>query len=193
MCVPIYPNETHPTGRAPVHTKPAFPFSNCYHWAFYDVDVRVRATQDGWNSEGGVRLPPKDEISMEMCWASDLEDAVRAQEKGKRRDEGEGTFVMNLVNGYNLIYSCYCGIIENGSRLSTSIEESNTDSASSVCSSNSEDVDSDLLPFGGKPMSGHEAELLPLVNLSYDLSAQLKEEEIPHPADLLEEIQQIRR
>ena len=60
-------------------------------------------------------------------------------------------------------------------------------------SSDSEDVDSDLLPFGGIPMSGHEAELIPLVHLSYDLSAQLREEEIPYPADLLEEIQQIRR
>ena len=103
MCVPIYPNEIYPTGRASIHTEPTFPFSDCYHWAFYNVDVRVCATQEGWNSDEGVRLLPKGEVSMEMCWGSDLADALRAQEKGKRRDIGEGTLVMNIVSRYNLI------------------------------------------------------------------------------------------
>ena len=60
-------------------------------------------------------------------------------------------------------------------------------------SSDSEDVDLDLLPFGGIPMPGHEAELIPLVYLSYHLTSQLKEEEIPNPADFFKERQQIRR
>ncbi|EIW54175.1 uncharacterized protein TRAVEDRAFT_132051, partial [Trametes versicolor FP-101664 SS1] len=43
MCIPIYPNEEHPTGRAPLCTIPEFPFSNSYHWIQLGMDVRVRA------------------------------------------------------------------------------------------------------------------------------------------------------
>ena len=46
MCIPIYPNEVHPTGRSALRTEPVFPFSNCYHWAFSNIDVRVRTVTE---------------------------------------------------------------------------------------------------------------------------------------------------
>ncbi|EIW54181.1 uncharacterized protein TRAVEDRAFT_76103, partial [Trametes versicolor FP-101664 SS1] len=43
MCVPIFPNTSHPLGRTPVRTEPVFPYSNCYHWAEFKMEIRVRA------------------------------------------------------------------------------------------------------------------------------------------------------
>ena len=44
-------------------------------------------------------------------------------------------------------------------------------------------------PF--KPMPSDEAELLPLVNFSYDLAGTLKAEEIPNPAEFVEDVKHI--
>ncbi|TFK57811.1 hypothetical protein BDN72DRAFT_744068, partial [Pluteus cervinus] len=30
MCLPIFPETNHPTGREPLRTSPSFPFHNCY-------------------------------------------------------------------------------------------------------------------------------------------------------------------
>ena len=97
MCVPIYPNEEHPTGRTPAYTKPIFPFSNCYHWAFYNIDVRIRATQEGWNAGEAVRLLSKSKVSMDMHWDADFEEAMCARRRLKNLNEGERCNVFFMV------------------------------------------------------------------------------------------------
>ncbi|RPD57871.1 hypothetical protein L227DRAFT_551348, partial [Lentinus tigrinus ALCF2SS1-6] len=65
MVVPIAPNRGHTPERHPVHTTPSFPFSNCYHWAFNDVTVRMRVHGDGIEDDRAIYLPPREQSAME--------------------------------------------------------------------------------------------------------------------------------
>ncbi|EIW54184.1 uncharacterized protein TRAVEDRAFT_77773, partial [Trametes versicolor FP-101664 SS1] len=56
MCVPIFPNTSHPRGRTPLRTEPVFPYDNCYHWAQFRTDIRVRARAEKFNERRAIRL-----------------------------------------------------------------------------------------------------------------------------------------
>ena len=75
MCFPIFPNETHPNGRAALHTEPAFPFPGCYHWAFADTGVRVVQRAEGWEPNDAVMIPPLDRVEMSDAWDLDHAEA----------------------------------------------------------------------------------------------------------------------
>ncbi|RPD56370.1 hypothetical protein L226DRAFT_468638, partial [Lentinus tigrinus ALCF2SS1-7] len=49
MCMPIFPNDNHPSGRAPLVTKPVFPFDNCYIWSEVKMEIRVCPREEGFN------------------------------------------------------------------------------------------------------------------------------------------------
>lgn len=86
MCIPIYPNEEHPTGRAPLRTIPEFPFSNCYHWIQLGLDVRVRAKPEGevFDATRAIHLPVPQRLDMLDCWEADHDRAERTL-KGRRK------------------------------------------------------------------------------------------------------------
>ncbi|KAI9063909.1 hypothetical protein FKP32DRAFT_1530492, partial [Trametes sanguinea] len=57
MCVPIFPNTAHPTGRTPLQSNPKgrFPYSNCYHWYQPVISgVRVRARPEEFDETNAV-------------------------------------------------------------------------------------------------------------------------------------------
>ncbi|KAI0740880.1 hypothetical protein C8Q76DRAFT_607980, partial [Earliella scabrosa] len=56
MCTPIFPNQRHPSNREPLHTRPAFPYSNCYHWFSPELDVRVHARPEGFDTDRAIVL-----------------------------------------------------------------------------------------------------------------------------------------
>ena len=71
MCMPIYPNEMHPTGRPALHTEPAFPYSGCYIWTFAETSVRVAPREEGWNPREAALLPPIQRVKMKRMWGLD--------------------------------------------------------------------------------------------------------------------------
>ena len=93
MCAPIFPNETHPTGRAPVHTQPVFPFPNCYHLAFYNIKVRVCASDEGWKFSEAFKLPSLGKYTLNSHWDTDFAEALRLQQFYKECElSHKGTF-----------------------------------------------------------------------------------------------------
>ena len=64
MCIPLFPNEVHPAGRAALYTEPAFPFSGCYLWALADTAVRVLPKAEGWKPREAVLLPPLQRVEI---------------------------------------------------------------------------------------------------------------------------------
>ncbi|KAM5537895.1 hypothetical protein V8D89_008371 [Ganoderma adspersum] len=79
MCVPIFPNEAHPAGRASVRPDGVFPYDNCFHWAGLDLDVRVRAREGGFDNTGAIALPVRQQMDLEALLAPDLGRARRTR------------------------------------------------------------------------------------------------------------------
>ena len=79
MCVPIFPNETHPSGRPSIYPGSPFPYDNCYHWAGLNLDVRVRAREDGFDNTRAIRLPAGQKLDMDAHFRADLGRARRTR------------------------------------------------------------------------------------------------------------------
>ncbi|KAJ8463624.1 hypothetical protein ONZ51_g10139 [Trametes cubensis] len=74
MCIPIFPNNSHPSGREPLRPYPEglFPYSNCYHWfEAKAVNVRVRARPEEFDETGAVKLNARSRIQMQRYWIED--------------------------------------------------------------------------------------------------------------------------
>lgn len=81
MCVPIFPNTSHPLGRTPVRTEPVFPYNNCYHWAEFKTNIRVRARPEQFDERKAILLPSSECHMMETCLGEDIPrmDELRSQ------------------------------------------------------------------------------------------------------------------
>ena len=76
--MPIFPNETHPTGRPALHTEPPFPYTGCYIWTFAETGVRVAPRAEGWKPKEAVLLPPMQRVTMRHMWSVDHRVADKA-------------------------------------------------------------------------------------------------------------------
>lgn len=72
MCVPIFPNASHPLGRTPIHTDPVFPYDNCYHWAEFHTDIRVRARPEHFDERRATMLPSTEYGKMDDYVGEDI-------------------------------------------------------------------------------------------------------------------------
>ena len=77
MVVPIAPNMGLTPDRQPIRPTPAFPFSNCYHWIFNDVTVRVRVYGDGVEHDGSIMLSPEEFLALKDTFTLDCERIER--------------------------------------------------------------------------------------------------------------------
>ncbi|KAI0690769.1 hypothetical protein C8T65DRAFT_745680 [Cerioporus squamosus] len=85
MCMPIFPNTYHPTGRPPVRTVPEFPFSNCYHWFGPDISLMLRVKNRTYGDPQYIDLPAGDYVDMEDFHGEDMNRIiVMRAEQGKR-------------------------------------------------------------------------------------------------------------
>ena len=83
MCIPIFPNSNHPSGRPPVRTEPEFPFSNCYHWFCPDMQLTLRVKNE--KEKYGVideipkffMLPADQYVDMMMLHQEDINQVLR--------------------------------------------------------------------------------------------------------------------
>lgn len=113
MCIPIYPNEVHPIGRAPLHTIPEFPFSNCYHWIQLGLNVRVRAKPDHevFDATRAIHLPVPQRLDMLDCWEAD-HDRANAILKSRRKKAVSGTAALSITR----LTICAAGVVSPGAR-----------------------------------------------------------------------------
>ncbi|KAI0800136.1 hypothetical protein C8Q74DRAFT_1344479 [Fomes fomentarius] len=72
MVVPIAPNLDHPTGRAPVHPQPFFPFSHCYHWVTNGMIVRVHTPEGGFEHDGAISLTNYEDFALNNAFSPDM-------------------------------------------------------------------------------------------------------------------------
>lgn len=83
MSIPIFPNENHPSGRAPIRTSAPFPFPNCYHWADSELTVRVRRLPEKYDDRRAVKVSTMEHIRMTRLLGEDgnrIDDYLNAKE-----------------------------------------------------------------------------------------------------------------
>ncbi|KAI1790362.1 hypothetical protein LXA43DRAFT_891074 [Ganoderma leucocontextum] len=158
MCVPIFPNEVHPTGRAPVRPNSPFPYDNCYHWAGMKLDLRVHAREEGFDNARAIRLPAGDRVDMRALLGM---DRGRAKCTQLAREEAVST-------------------PPDHASTPESSPPSTNEQANDATASGEVDI---FAP----PEDFEDPEYIPLVHFWLDLPANLKQEDIGDPVDLYRE------
>ncbi|KAL1945496.1 hypothetical protein VTO73DRAFT_2347 [Trametes versicolor] len=197
MCIPIYPNTNHPTGRAPIRPRRPFPYGNCYHWNDNTIHIRVRARPEGFDETNAVKISARTELLIGKLF---MEDILRARKTAVLQESLlEVAPRPSIVRGRedaaviaSMIYapSVYCGReLLDGDGASISSEWSRSRESAEVLNSNFDNF------LGMDIFAGPDEDLalVPLVDLWPDLAATLKEEDIASPLDLQKEIEAIQR
>nr|VWP01481.1 Cell cycle regulatory protein [Ganoderma boninense] len=159
MCVPIFPNETHPTGRPPVHPGSDFPYDNCFHWAAMDMDVRILAREEGFDNTRAIRLPVRQRMDMDLQFRPDLGRAKRTR---LAREEA-----MSLPP-------------DHVAPSDASSSPPTTETSEGVDAGGEVDIFEPQVDF-------EDPEYIPLADLWLDLAETLKQEDIGDPVDLYRE------
>lgn len=184
MCIPIFPNETHPSGRPALRTQPAFPYSGCYIWTFAETDVRVVSRAEGWKPEEAVLLPGSQRVKMNQFWDLDYAQIERAPATGRPQNRNEGKTYVILDFDAILIFTAF--------DYEKATCEVNSDSSSETSSCRAESVGRSGM-IGFRLPTAEVAELDPVVELWYELTEHLNDEDIPHPSELYAETDRIVR
>ncbi|KAI0774864.1 hypothetical protein BD413DRAFT_307393 [Trametes elegans] len=83
MVIPIYPNTYHPnTPREPIHTIPRFPFPICYHWIRNDVHVRIRRNTRPYDDSSAIKVSVVQHMAIDEGFWDDY-DRLDALEDSK--------------------------------------------------------------------------------------------------------------
>ncbi|PIL33730.1 hypothetical protein GSI_04355 [Ganoderma sinense ZZ0214-1] len=160
MCVPIFPNEAHPAGRTSARPATPFPYDNCYHWAGLDLDVRVRAREEGFDKTHATRLPAGEQIDMDTQLRRDLGRAKRtrlAREQAASVPPSDHPSALESLSP------------PPGSEVPAHV------------------VASDEADIFEPPEDFEDPEYMPLVDLWLNLVDNLKQEDIGDPVDLYRE------
>ncbi|RDX48642.1 hypothetical protein OH76DRAFT_1404564 [Lentinus brumalis] len=193
MCVPIFPATDHPTGRAPVHPKPEFPFSNCYHWFGPDTHLEVRIKQDIYDAKddeihvllSGVGQVHMDDRNQEDTYRMiDSLARLKAQDNPTAPDSPREPSIMDYPYDHGLehdadLWDCdqSTSDISNYGLDGPSAPECHAPSAES-------DDDTNLLTSNidvfGMARDSQRA-MIPVVDCWLHLPAHIKDGEIPDP------------
>ncbi|KAI0629528.1 hypothetical protein C8Q77DRAFT_292120 [Trametes polyzona] len=202
MCVPIYPNTSHPTDRRPVRPEEPFPFHNCYHWLEMDMDVRVLARPEWFDRHKAIKLSSDEEYEMDMFWSLDhtrildeRDAALSAMipavgspstppaQPSSPLPEPDTTSPVDISDRDTLSDA------RSATTHSLSESCSSRSSMNSASTANSVERIMRMDIFSGP---NDDVALLPLCELWEDLSAHFKsEEDIPHPSGLFKERDEI--
>ncbi|RPD57880.1 hypothetical protein L227DRAFT_577573 [Lentinus tigrinus ALCF2SS1-6] len=166
MCVPIFPNTTHPEGREPLNTEPKFPFTNCYHWPGLEMDIRLLRNPAGFETSNVVSLPFSERQKMRNYFYDD-------RTKSKRMSDDACILCHLLQLGFE------DRLVQDGAPIMPHTCYSRSSTAGSGSSG------SQHPPARDTPLE-EMLELTPLVYLVPDLSL-LEQDEIDVPEKLLEE------
>ncbi|KAI0629509.1 hypothetical protein C8Q77DRAFT_291637 [Trametes polyzona] len=82
MVVPICPNTSHPSGRSPIPTETPFPFPNCYFWIETSAVVRIRRKAIRYDDTGSPTISPLEHVRLQGRFADDYDRiAIFQQER----------------------------------------------------------------------------------------------------------------
>lgn len=206
MCVPIYPNDKHPAGRQPLRPSRPFPYTNCYHWCnTAELEIRVLPRPELFNEDQtihlsfGERLQFGDHQYDDMVRSKRLVSDAATPEQRVLSSAKPASPLPPLIaplprtesgpSAPTDVYDAPHG--KPPSVATASCRSSSVSSASSSVNSRESylnSVDEIMAIFGGGKA---DLDLLPLCELWLDMTAQLKEEDIPSPAGFFEERDEI--
>ncbi|KAI0326074.1 hypothetical protein GY45DRAFT_1437927 [Cubamyces sp. BRFM 1775] len=206
MVVPIYPNTHHPRGRcSPIHPETPFPFPNCYHWIDTIEWVRIRRPDEPFDDSGAVKLDAGEHVMIDVKFSDDYrkiddflhELRVRAKMEG---NSGRRLTPPTTSSTFASPPPCACPLLANlnvtssdsegrGILLESKTGDEGISSSHQDGEKNDEPKVEDLFRMDVFNLShDHTAELLPLVDLWYELTDHLTADIIPSPPDFRKEI-----
>ncbi|KAJ2998289.1 hypothetical protein NUW54_g7048 [Trametes sanguinea] len=216
MCIPVYPNTVHPAGRSPLYTEEPFPFANCYYWVNHMTYIRVRRTDGQYDDDQAVKVTPWEHVTMNIALSKDQQRIAISRGTLHSRNE-EDTSTQSEPDGQDVLIPSRRTTDSAPTRQSTSSTQDSQTSAPSSDASvggklhafiqdnllQDEPATSELPPhdspkhdpnvdamfrmdvFGLAHDDG--AEILPLVDLWYELTEHLTADTIPNPREFYEE------
>ncbi|EIW54306.1 uncharacterized protein TRAVEDRAFT_31308 [Trametes versicolor FP-101664 SS1] len=200
MSIPIFPNEDHPNGRAPIRTSAPFPFPNCYHWADSELTVRVRRhPEKKYDDRRAVKVSTMEHIRMARLLGDDGNriddylDAKEAEELATRRAARAYS-----PSSQDSRLSATSGDVDMDFAGANGIHSPDADDDDDPCPENAWGaqfaeslMQLDILNLVHHDDDGEET--LPLVDLWFDLDKHLSEGDIPSPSDLDKELDAVAR
>lgn len=216
MCVPIFPNTRHPSGRMHIHTTPEFPYDNCYHWSLAEkLTVRIRAKPEKFDDDHAIKLEPRELITL---WDLAAPDHLSEGPEDSQSGDGSAPLQSNTmapcgdtpsVGGCeqralqdrkphtapeNQVGESNQPAAEGTERDSEAGDFASIRSRTSVESEHS--ANSEFRAIMGTGVFGNtnqDKELFPLVDLWLELVDHLKQDDIPNPGDLYKEYEAVVR
>ncbi|OSC96647.1 hypothetical protein PYCCODRAFT_1440926 [Trametes coccinea BRFM310] len=217
MVIPIYPNTFHPNGdRPPVRTYPPFPFPNCFHWIKSGVTVRVRRKATRYDDTNAYKITFQQRMEIDRTFFPDkmrINAFLRAKQAALEEVEMGGNHSNSVPTP--------SGVSPEEAHLSDSDVESRIDDDLDSLPEGPEDFDhaeetDDTDPSSPRSVTpsipqastsveallkmdifGFEvddtAELMPLVDLWFDLTDHLTADTIPSPVEFYQEHEEIMR
>ncbi|KAH9849128.1 hypothetical protein C2E23DRAFT_784803 [Lenzites betulinus] len=205
MVVPIYPNTQGPADREPVEPNPPFPFHNCFHWLDSETDVRIRRKAGDYDDCNAVRITPEQHLDLLKAFSPDfkrIRDFV-----GADGSSDAGSTQLDASTNDIAASSNDCAAHLSSTKADSASHSSRHQSSDGVqpplgdvgqecdgslqpCESAHNSAQSlenllsmDVFGLGHKP--GHE--ILPLVDVWFELADHLTADTIPNPLDWDEE------
>ncbi|KAI0645095.1 hypothetical protein C8Q79DRAFT_911857 [Trametes meyenii] len=202
MVIPIFPNTSHPRGRKPIQTETPFPFPNCYHWIDNRMVVRVRRKAVRYDDSAAVKIGVIQSLNLEAGFAEDYQRlAVFEQERNTVAAQGWPPKTRGGEEGE--LSSCHLGVdmgtdsesdVDSLPEGSGGFEASDASpstiptSIRSASLSASEDSFAAVLKMNLFGVDSDDTiELLPLVDLWFELGHHLTADTIPSPVELYKE------
>ncbi|KAI9067492.1 hypothetical protein FKP32DRAFT_1563692 [Trametes sanguinea] len=214
MVIPIYPNTFHPSGnRPPVRTYPPFPFSNCFHWIKSGVTVRVRRKATKYNDTNAYKITFHQRMQIDRTFLPDkmrINEFLRAKQEEAETSGGHSNRVPSISGGppgeahqsdsdaESRIDDDLDSLPEGPEDFDPAEETDDTDPSSprSGTPSNAQ-ADNSVEALFKMNVFGFEvddaAELMPLVDLWFELTDHLTADTIPSPVEFYQEREEIMR
>ena len=197
MCVPIFPATAHPSGRAPVHSEPPFPFSDCYHWfgpgMQLDILIKGGMFPREPDTTPSTLLPIRQAMVVEDACSDDMDRCCELLEQlkdnrvmppntGEMEERSGGPSVPGFPPNH------WSSVVPPGQ-----IPQVGAWDRSSICSDNTirtrlsaiEEVNYDDLEF--MEISENCASCFPICDVQIDIAEALKDGEIPDPIEFAEQ------
>ncbi|KAI0664046.1 hypothetical protein C8Q70DRAFT_215546 [Cubamyces menziesii] len=194
MCVPIYPNTSHPSGRTPLHPEPEglFPYNNCYSWFETKATVRVRSRPEEFDETHAVTLPPMGRVKLKQAFIEcglQMGENKQAMTRSTAPDVGAP---LAMQAPHPLAPPMDVPISTRHRRASVASSSSSNSSFAMNIQPRSSLEDLAIMDIFSGP--NDDVGLVPLVDLWIsELEDHLRQEDIPSPLEMFAEFAEIAR
>ncbi|KAI0326071.1 hypothetical protein GY45DRAFT_1356434 [Cubamyces sp. BRFM 1775] len=195
MAIPIFPNTQHPRSRPPIQPKTPFPFPNCYHWIENDTTVRVRRKDEQYDDTNAVELSAMQHVMIDIGFSDDYKrmdeflDVTAATIPSPASTPPRPVSRTSQPSRFSVQSD---GAVTGRSEDADSLPEGEIAGDDPSHSPHDEDhcdhtvTDIFRMDIFGL-MHDDSAELLPLVDLWYELTEHLSADTIPSPLEFYKE------